>query len=307
MPAGGVAYVFRPGGAYVRLGRAVAVYAASQPGRFWIRSASFGGHTPGAKPRQCTVTEMSATGQRIAGPLAVPCARWIIAAVRGGFLSVPTATANAVRFPPVRIWEFGLGGSQISPETPVQLWDPASGTYRIDPGWIYGASAQYLAWRLRSATGRAPALQITNLSTGTTRRITLPRSAGHVTWRDPVLAPQGPYVAWMEISKAIFRKFSMEVPSGAGGAPALPGPGRVKVLDVATGRVVLDRAMTIAESGAFDWSPDNRYLFVTAGYTSLNVVPTWSATAAIRNVRLPSGNDLPDTQQLIVTLRTGSH
>jgi hypothetical protein len=306
MPAGGVAYVFRPGGAYVRLGRAVAVYAASQPGRFWIRSASFGGHTPGARARHCTVTEMSATGQRIAGPLAAPCARWIIAAVPGGFLSVPTATANAVRFPPVRIWEFGLGGSQISPETPVQRWDPASGTvvrtYRIDPAWIYCASAQYLAWRPRSASGINAALEITNLSTGMTRRITLPRSAGHVTWRDPVLASQSPYLAWMEITKATFRKFSMEVPSAAGGAPALPGPGRVKVLDVATGRVVLDRAMTIAESGAFDWS-----LFVTVGYTSLNVVPTWSATAAIRNVQLPTGNDLPDTQQLIVTLRTGSH
>lgn len=65
--------------------------------------------------------------------------------------------------------------------------------------------------------------------------------------------------------------------------------------------------MTIAESGASDWSPDNRYLFVTTGYTSVNVVPTWSATAAIRNVQLPSGNDVPETQQLIVTLRTGSH
>jgi hypothetical protein len=48
-PADGVAYAFRPGGTYVRLGRAVAVFAASQPGRFWIRSASFGGDTHRAR------------------------------------------------------------------------------------------------------------------------------------------------------------------------------------------------------------------------------------------------------------------
>jgi hypothetical protein len=111
----------------------------------------------------------------------------------------------------------------------------------------------------------------------------------------------------MEISKATLRKFSLEVPSGAGGARAEPGSGRVKILDFAAGRVIVDRAMTIAESGAFDWSPDNRYLFVTAGYTSLNVVPTWSATERVRNVQLPSDGDVPDTQQLIVTLRTASH
>jgi hypothetical protein len=45
-PADPVAYAFRPGGAYVTLGPAIAVFAASRPGRFWIRS-SVGGNTRG--------------------------------------------------------------------------------------------------------------------------------------------------------------------------------------------------------------------------------------------------------------------
>ncbi|MGN6676350.1 MAG: hypothetical protein ACTHKL_01040, partial [Streptosporangiaceae bacterium] len=190
-PANGVAYAFRPGGAYVRLGRAIAVYPAIRPGRFWIRSAVFDGHIHAARPRNCTLTEMSVTGRRVAGPVAAPCTRWLIAAVPGGFISVPTATANAARMP---------GTFQQSLETPVQLWDPSSGkvvrTYRIDPVWIYGASDRYLAWQSRSATGQAvSSVEITNLSTGTTRRVALPLSAGDVTWRNPLVAPKGPYLA----------------------------------------------------------------------------------------------------------------
>jgi hypothetical protein len=278
----------------------VAVFAADQPGKFWIRSARGGTH--GAKPRHCTVTEMSATGRRITGPLAAPCTRWIIAAVPGGFVSVPTATANAARIPQA---------GQTSPETPVQLWDPVSGTvlrtYDIDPSWIYGASGQYLAWRSRSADGQqVTSVEITNLSTGMTRRLAVPLSAGDVIWRDPVLAPRGPYLAWKEISKSTFKKFSAEVPSGAGGGPAVNGRGRVKILDFATRRVVVSRAVAIAWAGGFGWSPDNRYLFVTASLASLHVVPTWSAAAPIRNVRLPAHLEVPDTDDFIVALRTAS-
>jgi hypothetical protein len=246
------------------------------------------------------VTEISATGQHIVGPLAAPCERWIIAVVPGGFVSVPTTTANAARMPETE---------EITPETPVQLWDPASGTvvrtYRIDPGWMYGASDQYLAWQPRSAMDRPlSSVEITNLSTGMTSRIALPRSAGDVTWRNPVIAHGGSYLAWTELSQATFRKWSVEEPSAAGGVPALAGPGRLKIVDLATGRVVLDRAMTITWSDVFHWSPDNRYLFVTASITNLNVVPTWSANARIRNLRLPSHHYEPDIQLFFVTLRT---
>jgi hypothetical protein len=309
-PAEGVAYAFLPGGRYIRLGRAVAVYAASQPGRFWIRTASFRGRTAAARPHQCAMTEMSASGRRIAGPVAVPCARWMVAAVPGGFVSVPTTTANAARFPAVRTWEFGLGGGQLSPEIPVQLWNPLTGkvvrTYHIDPGWIYGAAGQYVAWRPRSAALHVTGLDLTNLATGVTRRVALPVSPGDSTWRDPVLAPHGPYLAWMEVAKASLRTFTAGLTiSGTDGAPADPGPGRVKVLDFATGRVLLDRATTIATAGAFDWAPDNRYLFVTTGYTSLDVMPTWSATAPIRHLQLLGEiTGIPNTEQIIVTLRT---
>jgi len=71
--------------------------------------------------------------------------------------------------------------------------------------------------------------------------------------------------------------------------------------------VLLNRATTIATTGAFDWAPDDRYLFVTAGYTSLNVVPTWSAAAPIRNLQLRRESvGVPKTEQIIVTLRTAS-
>jgi hypothetical protein len=312
--ADGIAYAFRPGGAYVRLGPAIAIYAASQPGRFWLRSASFRGPTLAALPHHCTLTEITAEGRRIAGPLAAPCERWIIAAVPGGFVSVPTAMPNAARMPAVRTWDFGLGGGyQLSPETPVQLWNPASGkvarTYGIDPRWIDGASDQYLAWQDHSQTGpHVSSVEVTNLSTGKTSRIGLPVSAGDFTWRDPILAPHGPYLAWMELTRATWRKFSMEAPSAAGGAPGLPGAGRIKILDFAAGHVILNRKITIAWAGAFDWSPDSRYLFVAASYTNLSVVPTWSGTAHIRNLQLPiRGLDGPDTQQLVVALRTESH
>lgn len=68
-----------------------------------------------------------------------------------------------------------------------------------------------------------------------------------------------------------------------------------------------DRSTTIATSAAFDWAPDNRYLFVTAGYTSLNVVPTWSAAARIRTLHLGRESvGVPETEQIIVTPRTAS-
>jgi len=315
--ADGVAYAFRPGGPYVRLGPAIAVYAASQPGRFWLRSATFRGPTLASLPQDCMATEVTAQGRRVTGPLAVPCERWIIAAAAGGFVSVLTAMPNVARWPAVMTWDFGEGGApQTSVEAGVELWNPASGkvvrTYRIDPGWIDGASGHYLAWQARSQTGpHVTVAEVTNLSTGKTSRIALPVSAGDLTWRGPILAPRGPYLAWMEITRATWRKFSMEAPSGAGGAPGLPGAGRVKILDFATGHVILDRKITIAWAGAFDWSPDNRYLFVTASYTGLNVVPTWSATAPVRHLQLPANgagdSGFPDTQQLVVALRTASH
>jgi len=87
----------------------------------------------------------------------------------------------------------------------------------------------------------------------------------------------------------------------------LSGPGRIKIVDVATGRVILDRAMTIGWSDVFHWSPDSRYLFVTEGSASLDVVPAWSATARIRSLQLPSHDYEPDTQQFFVTLRTAGN
>src|SRR5262249_19050862 len=130
------------------------------------------------------------------GPLAAPCTRRVIGAVPGGFLSAPTATANAALMPVT---------AELPPKSPVQLWNPVSGTaartYHIDPGWIRidGASGQYLAWQSPSATGRrVSSVEITNVSTGVTRRTALPISAGDVTWRAPVLAPRGPYLAWVK-------------------------------------------------------------------------------------------------------------
>jgi len=292
------AYAFRPGGAAVRLGMAIAVFAASEPGRFWIRGDAFGGNIPGARSHHCTVTEVSATGARLGGTEAAPCTRWIIAAVPGGFVSEPTAFPNAARIT-------GLG--QISPGSPVQLWSPSGKVvkiYGIKPGWIGGAAGQYLVWQPRSATGpRLSSVQITNLSTAATKRIALRVSAGDVTWRNLVPAPQGRYLAWLEITKTTWRKFSLEATSGAGGEPGIPGSGRVKILDLATGRVVLDRAMTVAWSAALQWSPDDHYLFAASSYTGVSVVPTWSVTAAIRAVQLPGGGGTPDSQQFLVTLR----
>jgi hypothetical protein len=123
----------------------------------------------------------------------------------------------------------------------------------------------------------------------------------------PVVARRGPYVAWTEISKATFRRFNLEAGSDAGGPPVLSGPGRVKIVDVATGRVVLDRAMTIGWSDVVEWSPDSRYLFVTEGSASVDVVPAWSATARISSLRLPSHDYEPDTQLFMITLRTTFH
>src|SRR5262249_10546454 len=99
--ADGVAYAFQPGRAYGRRGPAIAGFAASQPGRFWPRSATFRGPTLAALPEDCTATEVTAQGRRITGPLAVPCQRWIIAAVPGGFVSAPTDMPNVAHSPAI--------------------------------------------------------------------------------------------------------------------------------------------------------------------------------------------------------------
>ncbi len=63
------------------------------------------------------------------------------------------------------------------------------------------------------------------MATGVTRRIALPLPPGDVAWRDPVLAPQGPYVAWMEVAKANLRKFTAGMTiSGTDGAPPIRDP-----------------------------------------------------------------------------------
>lgn len=300
----GEAYAFQPGGKYVPLGPADAVIAASQPAGFWLRAVASGGYAR-ASDHGCTLTEMSASGGRVTGPLPAPCNRWIIAAVPGGFLSQLTSTPAAAATAPVKTWEFGSGGSEISPGAPVQLWNPADGkvirTYRIHASWILGASDQYLAWLPQGATERPGAVEITTVSTGATRKVTLPVSAGNVIWRYPVLAPRGAYLAWMEVSQATMRKASASAPL-ASVVQVEPLPGRVKVLDLVSGRLRLNRASTIATAGAFDWSADDRYLFVAAGGTSLNVVRTASAAVPVRNLRLGiEGSGWPDTAALIVT------
>jgi hypothetical protein len=309
----GEAYAFRPGGAYVPLGPAINVYAASQPGRFWLRGAHFGRvRRSDAKPRHCTMTEVSASGRRLAGPLPAACDRWMIAAVPGGFLFVPTKTPNAVTFPTVQTWASGPIGFQVQPEDPVQLWSPSRGnvirSYRIDSAWILGASTKYLVWqrqgRVKGQLEQGVA-ELTDLRTGATRSVTLPIAPGEHVWRFPVLAPQGQYLAWMEVTTAVLASFGSDFELSPPGpaVPAFPAPGRVEVLDLRTGRVVLNRAVTVASYGSFEWSPDDRYLFVTARTISLEVVPTWSATAPIRWLRTGAVGHIPDTQQFVVTAR----
>jgi hypothetical protein len=309
----GEAYAFQPGGAYVPLGRAINVYAASQPGRFWLRGARFGQvRRPDAKPRHCTMTEVSATGRRLAGPLPAACDRWMIAAAPGGFLFVPTNTPSAVTFSTAQTWSSGSIGFQVQPEDSVQLWSPRRGnvirSYRIDSGWILGASTKYLVWQRQDRVKGQLELglaEVTDLRSGATRAVTLPIAPGEHVWRLPVLAPQGQYLAWMEVTTPVLARFrsDLSLSPGGPGVPAFPAPGRVEVLDLVTDRLVLNRAVTVASSGSFAWSPDDRYLFVAARTTSIEVVPTWSATASIRWLRTGAADHIPDTQQFVVTAR----
>ncbi len=309
-PVEGVAYAFRPGGPYIRLGSAVSVYAASQQGLFWLETASFGHvQDPAARPRQCMLAEVSVNGQRVAGPFAVSCSRWLLAAVAGGFLSMPTKIARAATYGGVRAWEFGLGGFQFD-EAPLQLWNPRTGrvvrTYSVRSRWILGANQHYLAWLGNVKSGK-DSFDVTELATGLTRLIRLPIRRGDVMWLEPVLAPGGPLVAWMEVtrSEAVRLNSVMHISPGGGGAPALPGPGRVEVINVLTGRVVTDRAVTVASAGAFDWSPDDHYLFVASSYSALSVVPVTSAADPVRLLHLGTGaGGIPDVEQLLVTART---
>lgn len=173
--AEGVAYAFRPGDKAVRLGPAAAIYAAVQPGRFWLRQDSGGPN--------CSLVEVSATGTRLTNQLPVPCTRWLVAAVPGGFMSVPMSPTSAVWqwSGGTQTWEFGLQGGQPSPESPLQLWNPLTGhvvrSYAANPQWIVGVNSQYLVSQTGSQSGTAR-VEITNLASGATHELDLPVSPG---------------------------------------------------------------------------------------------------------------------------------
>jgi hypothetical protein len=301
----GVAYAFRPDGKAARLGPAAAIYSAVQPGRFWLQQNS--GTT-------CSLVEVSAIGRRLTGELTRPCHRWLVAAATGGFVSIPTTRANHWSGA-VQSWEFGLGGAQPSPETPLQLWNPLTNRvvrdYSVNPYWIDGVNSSYLVAQTKSEIGSAN-VEITDLASGLTHQLSLPLSHGDVLLNEPVLAPEGPYLAWEEVASAELPKIESEDGISPGGiwAPIESGPGKVRVVDLTDNRLAFSRSLTLGSDGAFDWAPDDHYLFVTNGWSSISVVPTWSQNASMRKLKFdrattgPTGT--PATEELLIAARLGS-
>jgi hypothetical protein len=277
----GTAYAFRPGERPVRLGSASAIYTAAQPSRFWLRQNGIGG--------TCSLAEVAVTGKRLTQQLALPCNRWLVAAEPGGFVSVPmpSAALGMDSSGGIQTWEFGLGGYQPSPESPLQLWNPLTGNvvrgYAVNPAWIDGVNSQYLVSQSASQTSTGT-IEVTDLTSGVTHQVDLPMGTDESLLNGPVLAPQGPYLAWTEVTPAKLPSMESSVSPGCGCAPILTGPGKVRIMDLASGRLVFSRSMTVGSAGAFDWAPDDHYLFVTNGWTTVSVVPTWSDKPSLREL-----------------------
>jgi sugar lactone lactonase YvrE len=71
--------------------------------------------------------------------------------------------------------------------------------------------------------------------------------------------------------------------SGIANVPATPTLGLVAVFDAASGRLVLQRKLSLLSSGsnAVEWSPDGSWLFVTASQNRIAAVPMYSASAPV--------------------------
>ena len=132
------------------LGSASDVIPSVNPGEVWIATTPSGGPDSG-----CTIREETTSGRSLTPTYPLDCRRWIIAAVNGGFLSVPNVPSNdrpAYQGRPgqlVRLSDFTL-----------QVWDPYEGTVvrtvSRHASFVLQASNRYVEWQDVSELSEPP-------------------------------------------------------------------------------------------------------------------------------------------------------
>ena len=172
----------------------------------------------------------------------------------------------------------------------IGIWSPRSRglTHRLDVSATPGQVADGLAVTssFQSADDDTGQVVLTNLDKLGRRTVDLRAAPGMAFpwYESAVLSPNGRYIAVEETTLAYDRQQLREADgAGIGNVPATPTSGLVAVFDAASGRLVLQRKLSLLSSGsnAVEWSPDGSWLFVTASQNRIAAVPMYSASAPV--------------------------
>ena len=129
----------------------------------------------------------------------------------------------------------------------LQIWDPTSGrvvrTIARGVRLVLASSPTQVLWEADSQR-----LYLADLATGRTDRVAVPIPEGYLAWGGPVLASSGPLVAMLMVTPTTKRM--IEPPAGPGGRRckgySVPGSGLLVLYDVATGHLVMTRAVPLS-------------------------------------------------------------
>jgi len=205
------------------------------------------------------------TGNSLGSVDPVPCNRFISGAVDGGLLSALEASRDVT----------------------LQIWDPARArvvrTIARGVGLVLGTSPTDVIWEADSQR-----LYLTDLATRKTDRVAVPIPKGYLAWGGPVLASGGPLVAMLMVTPTTKRM--IEPPAGPGGpcckGYSASGSGLLVIYDVATGHLVMTRAVPLSTVADLQWTADDSFVVLNTGESGVAAIPTWSASAPI--IRVPT-------------------
>jgi hypothetical protein len=267
----GTAVAVRPRTHWQRsLGEASQVFAGTQPGTVWKWFESNGS--------LCTLSEVSVDGP-VLHEIAAPCTWTLLGVTAAGPVianDMPGAHYVGIWSPTSRRLIHRLGIS----DTPGQVADGLAVTSAF-----------------QSAADNTGQVVLTNLNKVGHHTVDLHAAPGMAFpwYESAVLSPNGRYIAVEETTLAYDRQQLRDAAApGIVNVPATPTSGLVAVFDTASGRLVLQRKLSLLSTGtsAVEWSPDGSWLFVAASQTTIAAVPMYSASAPVHILRLANSVDV---------------
>jgi len=320
----GVAWAFRPEDPSqppLSLGPASDVLPAVTPGDVWLVSAPTGttGFPPSGGPQGqgCTIREETITGRSVTPSFQMDCRRWLFSAVDGGLLSAPDVVgADRFRY---------SAQPDVGPSTNyrLQIWDPTNGrVIRTISSHTYEyltSSDRYVEWESQSE-GQDPLLgsamppdagsqsvQITDVVTGKTRRLTIRAPKGLEIEDQPLLDPENPFVVYSFVTPQGAGKLSVDSSiSECCSDPVVSVTGWIVIQNFITGQVVLDRRAPVSDS-ELDFTPNGSFITEATTPNQFSFVPAWSDTAPVKSSGITeSAGDIEDAANAIVVDKPGS-